>query len=79
MYSCQSGASDNERSSIAEIISRGYPNATIIGFNGYVYYGGSKGIVGVSSSNKTNYNDGQVLYFRNGSNYKTRQSHEYFK
>jgi hypothetical protein len=79
LYACLSGKSDSGVPSIAETISKAYPNATVIGFDGYLYYGGKNGLQGVSSDITKNLRDGNAVYFRNGQQTKKLSTNQYFK
>ncbi|WP_241657631.1 hypothetical protein [Flavobacterium cerinum] len=79
LYACLSGKSDPGVPSIAETISKAYPNATVIGFDGYLYYGGKNGLRGVSSDITKNLKDGNAVYFRNGQQTKKLSTNQYFK
>lgn len=72
LFTCQSATEYNPGDkSIARKLSEAHPNATIIGFDGYVQYGelnGKPSVTGVSSMLGDNYNDnkGQIVIYQNG-------------
>ncbi len=70
IYACQSATeyTKNEES-MARKISAAHPNATVIGFDGYVFYGtrnGKPAITGVSSDLTKNNHQGYMVTYKNG-------------
>jgi uncharacterized protein RhaS with RHS repeats len=66
LYSCQSASGENP---MAKQISKEHPNATVIGFDGYVGYGRAEGkasITRVSSNINMKDTNGYIVTYKNG-------------
>ena len=90
LYSCNSGLAEGDNLSIAEKISKAHPNATIIGFQGLVFYGTDKSgkpsitkvanYIGEDKSGKPMYDQkGYIVTFKKGVLVKRQLYSEYLK
>ena len=82
IYSCNSGTNEDKISSFAARISKKHSKSTIIGFEGFVWYGvkgGISTIVGISSSQTENLNDGNMVKYVNGKIVQRVTSSEFLK
>ena len=82
LYACNSATTIDDITSISERISKKHKNSTIIGFEGFVFYGtenGKPSIVDISSKEKTNDNKVYIVTFKNGKIIKRELYSNYVK